>query len=170
MMTDIKERAEKITLSFDHVRNSEDKAKAFGRFVLSGLNSVTADSRRQELEKELGAVVDDTLEGLDKLKRFLDAVEKLVVTSLLVFTDGRQLPKGVSPADVRSAIFAARMAAPLLVNFKRVDAAFFLPSLNNVEVLAFQLDKYIRISQQLFEKLEKRSGLKSYVTFNCMTC
>ncbi|XP_062387705.1 uncharacterized protein apol [Sardina pilchardus] len=157
MMTDIKDRADKITLKFDHVQNSEDKAKAFGQFLWSGLTAMSADSKRQELEKELGAVLKDTLEGLEKLQHFLEAVEKLAVTSLFVFTDSRYLPKGVNAADVRSAIFAARVAAPLLVHFKRDDAAFFLPSLNNVEVLTFQLDKYIRISQQLFEKLEKRT-------------
>ncbi|XP_076123047.1 uncharacterized protein apol isoform X2 [Alosa pseudoharengus] len=162
MMRDIKVRADKITLTFDHVKNSEDKAKAFKKYLWRGLTAMTADSKRQELEKELGAVLKDTLEGLEKLQRFLEAVEKLAVTSLFVFTDGRYLPKGVNAADVRSVISATRMAAPLLVHFKRDDAAFFLPSLNNVDVLALQLEKYIHISQQLFEQLEKRT--KSVLT------
>ncbi|MCJ8748300.1 hypothetical protein PDJAM_G00163210 [Pangasius djambal] len=53
-------------------------------------------------------------------------------------------------------ISAARIVSPLLVHFKRDAGAFFLPSLRNVEVLAFQLDKYIRITQQICEKMEKK--------------
>ena len=160
MIRDIKGRANKISLTFDHVQTSEDKAKAFGEFLWSGLTAVTADSRRQELEKELGAVLQDTLEGLEKLQRFLEAVEKLSITSLFVFTNGHYVPRGLSAVDVRSVIFAAMMAAPLLIHFKRDDAAFFLPSLSNVEVLALHLEKYLDISEQLCEKLEKRSGHK----------
>ncbi|XP_030623944.1 uncharacterized protein LOC115807215 [Chanos chanos] len=156
-LQDIKEQLDKIDLKFDHVKKAEDKAKAFGEYVLSGLTQVTADSRRQALEKELGIVLEQTLEGLDKLHLFLDAVEILAVTSLFVFTEDSFLPKGVSAVEVQSVISAARLASPLLIHFKRDPAAFFLPFLSNVEVLAFHLDKYIRISQQLCEKLEKRS-------------
>ncbi|XP_030623943.1 uncharacterized protein LOC115807213 [Chanos chanos] len=156
-MRDIKERLDKIDLKFDHVKKAEDKAKAFGEYVWSGLTQVTADSRRKALEKELGIVLEQTLEGLKKLHLFLDAVEILAVTSLFVFTEDSFLPKGVSAADVRSVISAARLASPLLIHFKRDPAAFFSPFLSNVEVLAFHLDKYMRISQQLCEIMEKRS-------------
>ncbi|XP_030623942.1 apolipoprotein L1-like [Chanos chanos] len=157
MMRDIKERLDKIDLKFDHVQKAEDKAKAFGEYVWSGLTQVTADSRRQALEKELGAVLEQTLEGLKKLHLFLDAVEILAVTSLFVFTEDSFLPKGVSAASMRSVISAARLASPLLIHFKRDPAAFFSPFLSNVEVLAFHLDKYMHISQQLCERMEKRS-------------
>ncbi|XP_076121851.1 uncharacterized protein LOC143102251 [Alosa pseudoharengus] len=160
-MTDIKDRADQIDAKFEDVKKSKEKAKAFKKYLWRGLTAMTADSKRQELEKELGAVLKDTLEGLEKLQRFLEAVEKLAVTSLFVFTDGRYLPKGVNAADVRSVIFAARMAAPLLVHFKR-DASFFLPSLNNVDVLALQLEKYIHISQQLCERIRERLKNKFY--------
>ncbi|XP_064843798.1 uncharacterized protein LOC135555368 isoform X1 [Oncorhynchus masou masou] len=157
MMRDIKERAERIDLKFDHVRNSATKAKAFGEFVWSGLTQVTADSRREELEKELGAVLKDTLGGLEKLDYFLDAVECLAVTCLLVFEENRFLclPQGTSPASVQAVIIAARMACPLLIYFKRDAKAFFMPSLLNVEVLACQLDRYIEISQQVCKRMEK---------------
>ncbi|XP_063045210.1 apolipoprotein L4 isoform X2 [Engraulis encrasicolus] len=172
MMSDIRDRKGKISLTYDHVQQSQDKFKAFGEFLWSGMSSVTADSRRQELEKELDSVLQDTLEGLVKLRCFLNAVEELAVTSLFVFTNGDYLPKGMKAADVRSVIFAARMAAPLLVHFKRDDMSFFLPSLNNVEVLLFHLDKYIRISQQICEGLEKRtkslsSVARSWRVLNC---
>ncbi|XP_020342423.1 uncharacterized protein LOC109893570 isoform X2 [Oncorhynchus kisutch] len=157
MMRDIKERAERIDLKFNHVRKSATKAKAFGEFVWSGLTQVTADSRREELEKELGAVLKDTLGGLEKLDYFLNAVECLAVTCLLVFEENRFLclPQGMSPASVQAVIIAARMACPLLIHFKRDAKAFFMPSLLNVEVLACQLDRYIKISQQVCKRMEK---------------
>nr|XP_046159488.1 uncharacterized protein LOC123998565 [Oncorhynchus gorbuscha] len=157
MMRDIKERAERIDLKFDHVRKSATKAKAFGEFVWSGLTQVTADSRREELENELGAVLKDTLGGLEKLDYFLNAVECLAVTCLLVFEENRFLclPQGTSPASVPAVIIAARMACPLLIYFKRDAKAFFMPSLLNVEVLACQLVRYIEISQQVCKRMEK---------------
>ncbi|KAF4092576.1 hypothetical protein AMELA_G00022500 [Ameiurus melas] len=156
-MRDIKDRADQIALKFDHVQKAEDKAKAFGEYMWSGLTQVTADSRRQELEKELAEVLKNTIEGLEKLQHFLDAVEKLAVTSLFVFMGESFMPKGVSSMSVRSVISAARIVSPLLVKFKRDAGAFFLSSLRNVEVLAFQLDKYICITQQICEKMEKKS-------------
>ncbi|XP_073713430.1 uncharacterized protein [Misgurnus anguillicaudatus] len=155
-MKHIKEQADKISLKFGHVKNSKNKGKAFGEFLKSGLTQVTADSRRQKLEKKLGDVLKNTFEGLEKLDHFLDAVEKLTVTSLNVFTDQSVLPNGENPANVRSVITAAKMASPLLINFKRNNETFFLPILNNVDVMVFQLDKYIQITQQLCEKLNKK--------------
>ncbi len=37
-----------------------------------------------------------------------------------------------------------------------MQKTFFLPSLNNLDVLAFQLDKYIRITEKICEKMEKK--------------
>ncbi|XP_017568792.1 uncharacterized protein apol [Pygocentrus nattereri] len=157
MIRDIKDRADQISLQFDHVKKAENKAKAFGEYLWSGLSQVTADSKRKELEKELGEVLKNTLEGLEKLQHFLDAVERLAVTSLFVFMGESFLPRGVSAAAVRSVISTARIVSPLLIHFKRDAGAFFLPSLHNVDVLAFQLDKYIRIAQQLCMRMEKKS-------------
>ncbi|CDQ81169.1 unnamed protein product [Oncorhynchus mykiss] len=156
MMRDIKQRADRIDLKFDHVRNSATKATAFGEFVWSGLTQGTADSRREELEKELGAVLKDTLGGLEKLDYFLNAVECLAVTCLLVFEENRFLclPQGTSPASVQAVITAARISCPLLIYFKRDAKAFFMPSLLNVEVLALQLVRYIQISQQLCKRMD----------------
>ncbi|KAI5623047.1 apolipoprotein L4, partial [Silurus asotus] len=153
MMRDIKDRAEQITLKFDHVQKSEDKAKALGEYILSNLTQFTADSRRQELEKELGEVLKNTLEGLEKLHIFLDAVEKLAVTSLFIFMGESFMPIGVRAEDMCSVISTARIVSPLLVHFKRDAGDFFLPSLSNVDVLALQLDKYIHITQQICEKM-----------------
>ncbi|KAA0705758.1 Apolipoprotein L5 [Triplophysa tibetana] len=157
-MRDIKDEADKIILKFDHVKKSKNKGKAFGQYLKSGLTQVTADSRRKKLEKSLSAVLKDTFEGLEKLEHFLDAVEKLAVTSMFAFTHftASFLPKGDSPESVRSVIKAAKMASPLLIHFKRNDETFFLPILNNVDVLAFQLDKYIQITQLICERMNKR--------------
>ncbi|XP_047656681.1 apolipoprotein L5-like isoform X2 [Tachysurus fulvidraco] len=153
-MIDIKDRADQITLKFEHVQKAENKPKAFGEYMLSSLTQFKADSKRQVLEKELGEVLKNTLEGLEKLQHFLVAVEKLAVTSLFVFMGESFMPKGVSSMSVRSVISAARRVSPLLVYFKRDDGAYFLPSLSNVEVLAFQLEKYIRVTQQICKKME----------------
>ncbi|KAL6476132.1 hypothetical protein MHYP_G00146310 [Metynnis hypsauchen] len=115
--------------------------------------------RKQELENELETVLGDTLEGLKKLHHFLDAVERLAVTSLFVFMDKSFLLEGVNTKAVRSVISAARTVSPLLIHFKRDDGAFFMPRLGNVDVLAFQLDKYIRITQELCEKMKSKSTL-----------
>ncbi|KAF4092578.1 hypothetical protein AMELA_G00022530 [Ameiurus melas] len=149
----IKDRADQITLKFDHVQKAKNKAKAFGEFMWNGLTQVTADSRRQKLEKELEEVLKKTLEGLEKLQHFLDAVEKLAVTSLFVFKSQRLMPKGVCVKTVCSVISAARIVSPLLIHFKRNAKTFFLPSLSNVDILAFQLDKYIHVTQQICEKM-----------------
>uniref|UniRef100_A0AAQ4QV00 Apolipoprotein L n=1 Tax=Gasterosteus aculeatus aculeatus TaxID=481459 RepID=A0AAQ4QV00_GASAC len=160
MMMDIKERAENISLNINHVTQSNNKVKAFSRYLGSKFTQVTADSRRAKLEAELAAVLKDTLGGLEELHCFLDAVENLAVTSLHVFTDQNSmlhLPEGIRPEDVQVVISAAQMTCHLLIGFRRDATAFFLPKLHNVEVLSYQLDKYITTTQTICEKLEKSS-------------
>ncbi|XP_061080683.1 apolipoprotein L3-like [Conger conger] len=128
----------------------------------------TAESRAQELEKELGCLLQDTLKGLEKLTLFLQAVEMLAVTSLSVFEEENpvcQLPEGVSADAVRSVITAARRACPLLIHFKRDDGKFFRPSLVNVDLLTFQLENYLNVSQELCEKLQIRSDRHFRMTY-----
>ncbi|XP_035254597.1 uncharacterized protein LOC118216994 [Anguilla anguilla] len=159
MMRDIMDRAEKINLTSDHFRKSEKKLKAFGQFLWSKAIQMTAESRAQELEKELECLLQETLEGLEKLTPFLEAVEKLAVTSLSVFREENplcRLPTGTSAIGVRSVIISARRACPLLIHFQRDAGDFFLPSLVNVDALIFQLEKYVEVSQELCEKLQKR--------------
>uniref|UniRef100_A0A8D0CVG4 Apolipoprotein L n=1 Tax=Sander lucioperca TaxID=283035 RepID=A0A8D0CVG4_SANLU len=160
IMRDIKNRADNIDLSIGNVRKSKNKGEAFWEYMKSKVTQVTADSRHAELETELAAVLKDTLRGLDKLNCFLDAVENLAVTSLHVFMEENQvlhLPEGISPEHVQVVISAARRICPLLLEFKRDASVFFLPKLQNVEVLAYQLEKYIKTTQTICEKLEKSS-------------
>ncbi|KAJ8254535.1 hypothetical protein COCON_G00211470 [Conger conger] len=157
-MRDITDRAEKINLTTDHYKKSKNKPKAVWEIMWSKMTQVT-ESRAQELEKELECLLQDTLKGLEKLTLFLQAVEMLAVTSLSFFEEENpvcQLPEGVSANAVCSVITAARRACPLLIHFKRDDGKFFMPSLVNMDLLAFQLDKYLRVSQELCEKLQKR--------------
>ncbi|XP_078140652.1 uncharacterized protein LOC139918287 [Centroberyx gerrardi] len=159
MMMDIKDRDDRIDLSFDHVTKSENTAEALLEYTKSKL-SLTADSRREELEEELAVVLKNTLLGLEKLDYFLDAVERLAVTSLHVFMEKNrvlQLPRRISHDSVQAVLTAARLVCPLLLEFKRDASVFFLPSLHNVQVLAFQLDKYIHITQNICERIEKSS-------------
>ncbi|KAM4530694.1 uncharacterized protein PAE49_023110 [Odontesthes bonariensis] len=156
MMRDIKDRIDQLNLNISKVTKSENKGKAFWRYVKNKFNP-KADSRRAELEEELDEVLNGTLEGLEKLDCFLDAVEKLAVTSLHVFTENQvlSLPEEISHDYVQAVITAARNICPLLLEFKREAKAFFLSKLQNVEVLAHQLDKYIQTSKNICEKMEK---------------
>ncbi|XP_074511985.1 uncharacterized protein LOC141780594 isoform X1 [Sebastes fasciatus] len=169
MMVDIKDRADSIGLSIGHVTQSKNKGKR-GNAIWEYMKSkVTADSRRAELEKELAAVLKDTLRGLEKLDCFLDAVENLAVTSLHVFMEENQalhLPKGISLEQVQVVITALREIYHLLVEFKRDASIFFLPKLQNVEVLSYQLDKYIQTTQKICEKLEKSSFSDFFLNMN----
>ncbi|KAI9539436.1 hypothetical protein NQZ68_005516 [Dissostichus eleginoides] len=160
MMKDIKTRADNIDLSIGHVTQSQTKGKAFLEYMKSKVTQGTADRRRAELEEELAALLKSTLEGLEELDRFLAAVENLAVTSLPLFMEENQvlhLPEGISPVTVQVVIIAARKICPHLLKFKRNADAFFCPKLQNVEVLAYQLDKYIRTTEKICEKLEKSS-------------
>ncbi|XP_029106236.1 apolipoprotein L3 [Scleropages formosus] len=158
MLRDIKERADRLNLKFDHVKNSEGKGKAIKEYLWSKLTQITAEKKAQELEKELDAIIMESLKGLEKLQPFLEALEKLAVTSLFVFTEKNQLcllPTGTSCTAVHSVISAARMACPLLVSFKKDMAELFLPDLVNVEAFAVELDKFIQVSKDLCERMEK---------------
>nr|XP_033944686.1 uncharacterized protein LOC117450815 isoform X1 [Pseudochaenichthys georgianus] len=160
MMIDIKTRADNIDLSIGHVTQSQNRGKAFLEYIKSKVTQVTADSRRADLEEELAALLKSTLEDLGELDRFLAAVENLAVTSLHLFMEENQvlhLPEGISPVTVQVVIIAARKICPHLLEFKRVADAFFCPKLQNVEVQAYQLDKYIRTTENICEKLEKSS-------------
>ncbi|XP_034394873.1 uncharacterized protein LOC117734719 [Cyclopterus lumpus] len=119
------------------------------------LTNMTKDTDQQKLT----AVLKDTLGGLEELDSFLDAVENLAVTSLHVFALENQvlhLPEGISPEDVQLAIFASRIICPHLLEFKRDPRVFFRPKLQNVEVMSYQLKKYIETTQNICE-LQKSS-------------
>ncbi|XP_035986813.1 uncharacterized protein LOC105923857 [Fundulus heteroclitus] len=140
-MMEIKERADEIDPTFT---KSEGKWAKFRNHVKSSFQ-MNVESKLAELEKELDEVLKDTLEGLEELNTFVDAVEKLAVTSLHVFTENfvLRLPEKIRFDDVQAVIIAARQICPLLLEFKRDAKSFFQPKLYNVEVLTYQLKSYI---------------------------
>ncbi|KAG1928673.1 apolipoprotein L2 [Pimephales promelas] len=155
MMRDIKDRADKASQNYDVQKrlNNNKKAKALWECLK---NSVKSGSIYKDLEKKLGAVLKNTLQGLKELDVFLDAVEMLAVTSPFVFTGQSFMSEDESPESVQSVIMAASMTSPLLINFKRNAETFFLPSLSDLDVMSFQLHKYIRITKQICERMEER--------------
>ncbi|XP_028310053.1 apolipoprotein L2-like isoform X2 [Gouania willdenowi] len=110
----------------------------------------------EELEKELTEVLKDTLEGLDKLDCFLDAVEKLAVTSLHVFMENEmlRLSDDVTLNDLQAVLRATASISPLLLEFKYDNENLFLPKLKHMEFLICRLDKYIQTIKTICEKLE----------------
>ena len=165
-MMDIKDRADKIDLSFSHVTQSQTKGKALWEYIKNKVTIKSADSSRAKLQKELADVLKFTLGGLKKLDHFLEAVEKLAVTSLHVFMEENQmldLPKGISLEHVQVVITVARLICPLLLEFKRDASVFFLPKLQNVEVLSHQLHKYTETAWIICNMLEKRYLLLLYL-------
>ncbi|TNN83371.1 hypothetical protein EYF80_006352 [Liparis tanakae] len=72
--------------------------------MASEATQVTADSRGAELDRELAAVLKDTLGDLQKLESFLDALENLALSSLHVFTPEKRvlrLPERIRTEDVQ---------------------------------------------------------------------
>ncbi|KAM9391407.1 uncharacterized protein apol [Pholidichthys leucotaenia] len=154
MMMDINDRVDRPDLGISHVGKSLDKKKAIGEYVASKMSK---DQQREELEKELAEVLSGTAEGLENLQRFLDAVEMLAVTSWHVFIENQLLclPEDICLESVQNAIVAARLVCPILLEFKRDTKVFFLPKIQNVQVLAHQLDRYIQTVKKIIERMEK---------------
>ncbi|CAJ1076397.1 uncharacterized protein LOC117831856 [Xyrichtys novacula] len=117
----------------------------------------TSYSKPEKQQRELEAVLTKTQVGLEKLDYFLDAIEKLAVTSLYVFIEGNPVlhpTEEVQLEHVQGVIVAAQMVCPQLLEFKRDAKAFFLPKLQNVEVLVYTLDRYIQIIHRICENLD----------------
>ncbi|XP_033827743.1 uncharacterized protein LOC117375529 [Periophthalmus magnuspinnatus] len=112
----------------------------------------------KQLQEELSASLKTSLMGLQTLDLFLDAVERLAVTSVQVFQEENPvllLPEGGDLGTVQDIITAAKNICPLLVEFKRDNKEFFSPKLQNVEVLAYQLGQYIQAVQRICATIKK---------------
>uniref|UniRef100_A0A8C6USQ1 Si:ch73-233k15.2 n=2 Tax=Neogobius melanostomus TaxID=47308 RepID=A0A8C6USQ1_9GOBI len=158
VLLDIKERAASIELSVSHVTQSQDKGKAFLEYMKSKFVPSVVERQREELQEKLAATLKTSLMGLEALGRFLDAVERLSVTAVNVFQEDNPvllLPEEGALDTVQHVIIAAQGICPNLVEFKRDNAEFFSPKLQNVEVLAYQLDEYIKAVQMICGTIKK---------------
>ncbi|KAM9745274.1 uncharacterized protein ACNS7B_009687 [Menidia menidia] len=155
LLVDIKDRLDKLYLTIKKITKSKTKGKALKYSVI---NFIKKDSKLAELEGELAAVLRDTPAGLEQLDGFLDAVEKLAVTSKHVFTRNQilHLSNDTHLDTIQAIITAAQDASPLLLEFKRDAKAFFQPKLPNLEVLSYQLDRYVKTTNMICEKLPRR--------------
>ncbi|CAL8264389.1 unnamed protein product [Lota lota] len=140
MLKDIQERTAQLNPSIADVYNSNNKGSTMRQYFV---NLVRTGSGREELEKQLAAVLNDTVKGMEKLGYFLEAIEKLAVTSLHVFP-GEEIVE-----TLYRSISMARLVCPLLLQFKRDASAFFLPDLHNVDVFVGELDKYIQSTEKI---------------------
>lgn len=156
MMLDIRERVNNLDLSLSHVTRSEDSGKAFRQYMQSKVSSITADSKRAELEAELAKLLEGSLQALQSARPFLEAVEKLAATSLHVFAENRllRLHRDVELDHIQVMVLAAKYVCPLVLEFRTDAERFFLPRLQNLDVLAYQLDKLIQTSISICQKFE----------------
>lgn len=148
-MIGIKKRARRIHISFSQLIKSENKRKDTPRLIRNAFTSEKAKREQTELQEELAASVNDTLRGLKELEHFLDAVEKLAVTSGQVFKENNQVSVGADLESVQNFIGVAKVICPVLITFKRDAEVFFSPRLQNVEVLQYQLEHYVRTVQKV---------------------
>ncbi|XP_035981818.1 uncharacterized protein LOC118557041 [Fundulus heteroclitus] len=148
-MIRMKKTADKLDTTFT---KSKGTLKAIGKHIKKKFQN-DPESKLAELEKWLTEVLKDTMEGLEKLSIFLDAMEKLAVTSLHVFTENQivYLPEEFCYEEVQAVIRTAQQVSPFLFKFKRDAKSFFLPSLHNLEVLGQQLEKYIEAIEEICE-------------------
>ncbi|XP_077411683.1 uncharacterized protein apol isoform X2 [Vanacampus margaritifer] len=119
-------------------------------------NKMAAENRRAALEAELAAALKDVLLGLEELDVFVEALERLATTSLLVFRGKAvTLAQGVGSWEAALAVAAARRACPLAAALKHDAKVFFLPRLDNAAVLAYLLDKYVQTALQMCLLMDK---------------
>uniref|UniRef100_A0A3B3DRW5 Apolipoprotein L n=1 Tax=Oryzias melastigma TaxID=30732 RepID=A0A3B3DRW5_ORYME len=154
MMREIKDKADKLKLHLSDCVKSEKKSKAFKKYVSNKFTGT--DKQYAELEKELEEVLKKTLKGLETLQSFLDAIERLAVSSVHVFMENQviQLPEDISFDYVQVVINNAKLICPLLLEFKRDDGDFFLPKMQNVELIAYHLDRYIQTTKKMCEEMD----------------
>lgn len=129
---------------------SEGKWKRFSKSIKRTFQ-MNVERKLADLENELTEVLKETLEGLESLNTFLDAMEKLAVTSLHVFAENQILilPAKISFDDVRAVMKNAQMICPRLLEFKGDANSLLLPNLHNLGVIMSQLQNYVHTTNEI---------------------
>ncbi|XP_020796537.2 uncharacterized protein LOC110174777 [Boleophthalmus pectinirostris] len=162
-LANISEKARDVRNRFNQVKKAKQRAKAFGTFVGDSIVPGRASKKQAELEKELETelevLLQRILEGLREMQIFLDAVEKLAVTSDRVFEKTLVVRLSIKTdlESVKRIILAARIIGPLVLLFKRNNEEFFKTQLHNVEVMQIQLDQYIGTIKDICSLFEECS-------------
>ncbi|KAJ0001770.1 hypothetical protein NQD34_001566 [Periophthalmus magnuspinnatus] len=152
VLGNIPEKASDIRNRFNQVKKSKTKGTAFlafWKYVGDGIVPGRASNKQAEEEKklqmELEALMHRSQKGLNEMIIFLEAVEKLAVTSVHVFDQslGVQLSEETDLESAKKIIFVAGIIGPLLLLFKRDNKSFFTAKVHNVEVMKSQLNQYI---------------------------
>ncbi|XP_033827227.1 apolipoprotein L3-like [Periophthalmus magnuspinnatus] len=166
---DLEERLSRYVLdTFSYIKVAKDFVNGLTNWILMRETELhllldiqdraASVKQTEQLQEELSASLKTSLMGLQTLDVFLDAVERLAVTSVQVFQEENPvllLPEGGDLGTVQDIITAAKNICPLLVEFKRDNKEFFSPKLQNVEVLAYQLDQYIQAVQKICATIKK---------------
>ncbi|KAK7929811.1 hypothetical protein WMY93_006206 [Mugilogobius chulae] len=126
-----------------------------GRLPVPAIASKKATEKIEKLQTELEDLIPKILKGLEEIQAFLEAVEKLAVTSEPVFDLNPVLQLGhqTDLESVRRILLAARIVCPHLLLFKRDDEEFFKAKLHNVEVMKNQMNQYIRLIKNFYVSL-----------------
>ncbi|RXN08437.1 apolipo L4-like protein [Labeo rohita] len=145
------------TLNYiETVRDFCDQEQKWTSERREGLNKMR-DINENQQEGNLGAVLTDTLTGLEKLEPFLDAVEKLTVTSQHVFCGQIFLLRGKSPESVHSAdIDTCETGQPLvqlILNKSENDMKQMLHHLN--QLIEIRMDEHTRLAFLFQEDAQK---------------
>lgn len=159
-----------VTNTLKHINTMKSFSDRISRWVLGREMEIEmmldikerAEKKKEKLavlEEELAATLKATLNGMQELDEFLDGLEKLAFTSLHVFRENNNmlhLPPGISLDLVEDVLAAARRTCPLRLVFMMNIDDFFVPQLQNLDVLLIQLNKYVIISQLMCDKMENR--------------
>lgn len=159
-MTNIQEKMKELNMSVPPLKGSKTKGKQLLSVVKNHIRPGRVKRDQAALQKELEAVLKQTHSGLKDLECFLDAVEKLAVTSGQVFQENTQvyyLSNGADLESVQDIISAAQNTCSVVLTFKQDNEVIFSPKLKNVEVLLFQLHLYVTKVQEMCDRFNDSS-------------
>lgn len=125
----------------------------------------TEDSSEKDLG-DLTATLQQVKEELRVMENFLEAMEKLAVTSVHVFHEGNPGFEVLSDnlLTICYIILLIRYLDPLLLLFKRNNEAYFQPKLENMEVQRVQLERYIKAVETICERLNGSRFFEEHIS------